>query len=50
MKHMLQCIWNVMLQLTIIVWIWTGGLLLLSLCWLYFKTKEFIQIKVLKRE
>jgi len=50
MKNLLGNIWSLMLQLLIIVWIWTFGLLFLGLCWVYFKTKEFIQIRILKRE
>jgi len=41
---------HLMLRALIVIWIWTGGLALLALCYAYFKTKEFIQIRVLKRE
>jgi len=50
LKQFVQGIFQLLLQFLIIVWIWTGGLILLGLLWLFFKTKEFLLIKVLKRE
>jgi len=49
-KQFVQNVFQLLVQFLIIVWIWTGGLILLGLLWLFFKTKEFLLIKVLKRE
>jgi len=41
---------SLLFQLLIVIWIWTGGLLLISLCYAYLKTKEFIINKLHKLE
>lgn len=50
MKQALQDLMQLLLQMLIVVWIWTFGLALLGLFWIWYKTKEFIQIRILKRE
>lgn len=50
MKGRIKDLLQLLLRFLIVVWIWTFGLLFLGLFCLCYKTKEFIQIRVLKRE